>query len=110
MLLPYIIGLLSSILVVWIICYLVNKYVIPGVSDGDEVDSTKKVVRTIATIVSVLLFVGFFLFVINMASVNEMPRTELDQSGLEQGKSNFQERMNKDANQPKVTSDTTTKY
>lgn len=109
MLLPYIVGMISTISIIWLAYFIIVKYVIIHIDGEDDKTKAKKTTRQIATIITALVFAGFILYAGNMASVNDIPRNEIDRSGLEQGKNNFEEKIQKDANQPKTLSDTTKK-
>lgn len=61
----------------------------------------RKTIRNILWFVFMIFFVGWIIYVINIASVNEIPRSDPDRKAQEQGINNFQEKMQHDAAQPK---------
>ena len=97
LLLPSIMELFGALTLIWFLCFIIMNYVIVYIDETE-----RKNVLSVATIVSLITIVGFIIYMVNIASVNEIPRAELDRSGMEQGQSNFQDRMDKDANQTKI--------
>lgn len=96
---PQLMGLFWTLLFLWLLV-AAGRYLAS--------DEYKKWAVRIGLIVSVLVLLGFTVFVANFAVVNEVPRATIDRSAAEEGKSNFQQRMKDEAKKPKSEPSTTT--
>lgn len=67
-----------------------------------EDNEAKRIIKKIAIWLIGLGFAGWCSYVINIASVNSIPRNDPDRKAQEEGINNFQEKMQHDAAQPKV--------
>jgi amino acid permease len=89
LLLPSIIGLVFFILTLCFGYLMILKH---STIEQEMLQKIKKIFFSIALLV--LLF--FVFYVINIVSVNEIPRAAPDRSAQEEGKQNFEERLLKD--------------
>lgn len=67
------------------------------------------IVKKTCIAITTIILISFVIYVINIASVNEIPREEIDRSALEQGKDNFEQQILQQANKPKINDSTKTK-
>lgn len=94
LLLPSIISLAVFAIGLVLLCV----FLLRNFSDDREV---KKTIKKIAWTIFGFGFAGWVIYIINIASVNEIPRNDPDRKAQEQGINNFQEKMQHDAAEPK---------
>ncbi len=89
LILPSLIGLVFFLLTLWFGYFMILKN---STLEGDNLQKIKKLFLTIT--LAAILFSAFY--VLNMLSVNDIPRTVPDRSAQEEGKQNFEDRLLKD--------------
>lgn len=67
-----------------------------------EDDEAKRIIKKIAWWLLGIGLAGWLAYVINICSVNSIPRSDPDRKAQEEGINNFQEKMQHDAAEPKV--------
>jgi len=96
---------IMSVVVLLIIFWLIVLVVVKNVSDEVVKKTTKKIALWSTAVVLVL----FFIFAAKFTAVNEIPRSTIDRSGVQEGRDSFQKKMEEDAAKPLKTDSTTQK-
>ena len=91
LLLPSLLGFAFFLTALWLGYFLLKRYI------KSEDEQTKAITKSIAWIITILVSAFFAFYIINIASVNEIPRNEIDRSAQTEGIRNFEDRMIKDA-------------
>ncbi|MFA6364902.1 MAG: hypothetical protein WCW78_00670 [Candidatus Paceibacterota bacterium] len=97
---PQILSVVVFLLVLWIAIIVSLKI--------DKRKDVQRVLPKIGRWITGLTVLGFLIYALQFASVNETPRAVIDRSATEEGKKNFEKRMQEEANKPKITDSTTT--
>ncbi len=89
LLVPAILEFIFFIIIIWVVYSIIMTYV-------KLENPSKNPIKKICWIVTFLASLLFVFYVINISSVNEVPRTEIDRSAQQEGKQNFEDRLAKD--------------
>jgi formate hydrogenlyase subunit 3/multisubunit Na+/H+ antiporter MnhD subunit len=95
LLLPSLLGLAFAISIIWILYYLVVFYANNN-AEADDAERGKKTTKSVARILTLLSIFFYVFYVINIASVNEVPRTDIDRSAQQEAVKNLDARLIKD--------------
>ncbi|GEM_PF-6703519 len=82
-------GTFGGIAVLWLIIWLAFKWV----PKDEDTRAAKMWVNRGGLVVTILIVVGFGLYAINAASVNLIPRSELDRNDVERQTDEYQRRI-----------------
>ena len=100
-LMPQIMSVLMFLTLLWIIVYVLLK----NIPDA----GTKRMVKKIALAITAVVLIGFVIFATKFTVVNEIPRSTIDRSGTQEGRDNFQRKMEEEAAKPIIKTDSTKK-
>lgn len=86
---PQLMWLFWVLLFIWASAFIIRKF-LP--------EEYKKYIAKTALILSALAMVAVIFFTANFAVVNEVPRSIIDRSAVDAGKSGFEKKMKEEAN------------
>ncbi|MCK9272209.1 hypothetical protein M0P65_01550 [Candidatus Gracilibacteria bacterium] len=92
---PQLMGLFWTLCFVWTVALIVRKNL------PEAYKEFKKVPVRVALIMSAIATVSTIVFFVDFAVINEVPRATIDRSAVKTGQSNFEKKMEKEANKPK---------
>lgn len=109
LLLPSILGTVFFLISIWTLYYFLLKNLTPPTTMSEE-EKLKifGVFKKFLYFITILTSIAFTFYVINIASVNEIPRSTI-QDSTEEGKTNFENGLTKDTISKKTVTDTITK-
>lgn len=95
---PKLIGLIITLIVIYTLVRVLIK--------TTEDEEFKTIVRKAGKWTGYALIFIFFIWMIKVASINEVPRATIDRTNTEHSKKSFEERMERDAAQPRKSTQT----
>lgn len=91
LLLPSLITMVGVFTTLLILYFAIKKYVLSSLDT--EQGKSEKLLKTIFLLFATIITVCYIFYVLQIVSVNEIPRAEPDRSAQQKGKQNFEERL-----------------